>query len=74
MVQSGRVTFGEMEAVAFGRPTAEVIGEEAQRLDANRVFLRVSGTLNRTTGEIAKVRQALGDRFAGVFDRMPPHT
>src|SRR5215207_4914179 len=34
----------------------------------------VSGTLNRTTDEIDKVRRALGNRCAGVFDRMPPHT
>jgi maleylacetate reductase len=74
MLQSGRVSFGTMEAVAFGKPAGEAIGEEARRLDAKRVFLMVSGTLNRTTNEIAKVRQALGDRFAGIFDRMPPHT
>jgi maleylacetate reductase len=74
MLQSGRVSFGAMEAVAFGEPAAAAIGEEAHRLDAKRVFLMVSGTLNRTTDEIAKVRQALGDRFAGIFDRMPPHT
>ena len=60
MVQSGRVTFGAMEAVAFGRRAAEVIGEEAQRLTADRVFLMVSGTLNRTTGEIAKVHWCEG--------------
>jgi len=60
MVQSGRVTFGEMEAVAFGRPAAEAIGEEAQRLAANRVFLMVSGTLNPMTGEIAKVHRCEG--------------
>jgi maleylacetate reductase len=74
MVQSGRVTFGAMEVVVFGRPAAEAIGEEARRLGAERMFLMVSGTLNRTTDEIAKVRQALGNRFAGIFDRMPPHT
>jgi maleylacetate reductase len=74
MVRSGRVTFGEMEAVVFGRPAAEAIGEEVARLGAKRVFLMVSGTLNRTTDEIAKVRQALGDRCAGIFDRMPQHT
>jgi maleylacetate reductase len=34
----------------------------------------VSGTLNRTTDEITKVRRALGNRFAGLFDQMPPHT
>jgi maleylacetate reductase len=74
MMQSGRVAFGEMDAVAFGRPAAETVGEEARRLSAERVFLMVGGTLNRTTGEIARVRRALGNRFAGVFDRMPPHT
>src|SRR5713226_1986643 len=74
MLNSGRVVFGEMEAVVFGKPASEAIAEEARRLDAERVFLMVSGTLNRTTDEIAKVRRALGNRFAGIFDRMPPHT
>jgi len=74
MLQSGRVAFGEMEVVVFGRPAAEVVAEEARQREAERVFLMVSGTLNRTTEEIAKVRRALGNRFAGLFDRMPPHT
>jgi len=74
MLRPGRVAFGAMEAVVFGRPAAEALAEEARRLDAERVFLMVSGTLNRTTDEIAKVRKALGNRVAGVFDRMPPHT
>lgn len=74
MLQSGRVAFGAMEAVAFGKPAAETVAEEARRRDAERVFLMVSGTLNRTTDEIARVRRALGNRFAGLFDHMPPHT
>src|SRR5215218_5944781 len=74
MLQTGRVAFGAMEAVAFGKQTAETLAEEACRRGAKRVFLMVSGTLNRTTYEIAKVRCALGNRFAGVFDHMPPHT
>jgi maleylacetate reductase len=74
MPQSGRVAFGAMEAVVFGKPAAAAVGEEARRREAERVFLMVSGTLNRTTDEIAKVRQALGNRFAGLFDQMPPHT
>src|SRR5712671_5862265 len=74
MPQSGRIAFGEMDAVVFGRPAAEALADEARCLDAERVFLMVSGTLNRTTDEIAKVRRALGNRFAGLFDRMPPHT
>jgi maleylacetate reductase len=74
MLQSGRVVFAQMEEVLFGRPAAESVAEETRRLDAHRVFLMVSGTLNRQTDEIQKIRRELGDRCAGVFDQMPPHT
>jgi maleylacetate reductase len=74
MQQRGRIAFGAMESVTFGRPAAEMVAEEARRRDAERVFLMASGTLNRATDEVAKVRRALGNRFAGLFDRMPPHT
>src|SRR5437764_162337 len=74
MPRSGRIAFGAMESVTFGRSAAEAIAEEARRIAAERVFLMVSGTLNRATDEIAQVRRALGNRCAGVFDDMPPHT
>jgi maleylacetate reductase len=34
----------------------------------------VSGTLNRETDEIEKIRTALGARCVATFDAMPPHT
>ncbi|WP_440131712.1 iron-containing alcohol dehydrogenase [Bradyrhizobium sediminis] len=34
----------------------------------------VSGTLNRETDEIEKIRTALGPRCVGTFDAMRPHT
>src|SRR2546421_1021088 len=74
MLQSGRVAFGAMETVVFGKPAAETVAEEARRREAERVFLMVSGTLNRTTDEVARVQRALGNRFAGLFDHMPAHT
>jgi maleylacetate reductase len=74
MQHSGRIAFGAMESVIFGRPAGEVVAEEARRREAERVFLMASGTLNRATDEVAKVRRALGNRFAGLFDQMPPHT
>jgi maleylacetate reductase len=37
-------------------------------------MLMVSGTLNRTTDEIAKIRKLLGERCVAVFDKMPAHT
>jgi maleylacetate reductase len=74
MPQAGRIAFGQMEAVTFGRPAAEAVAEEARRAGADRVFLMTSGTLNRGTDEVARVRRALGNRCAGLFDQMPPHT
>jgi len=74
MLRSGRVVFNEIDEVLFGTPAADAIAEVSRRIDKHRVFLMVSGTLNRTTDEIEKVRRALGQRCVGVFDRMPPHT
>ncbi|MCB4825085.1 iron-containing alcohol dehydrogenase [Roseicella aerolata] len=74
MTQQGRVVFTAMEEVVFGRPAAEAVAELATRAGAERVFLMVSGTLHRQTGEIARIRAALGNKVAAVFDRMPAHT
>jgi len=74
MTQTGKVVLSRMDEVVFGRPAAESVAEQARRLGADRVFLMVSGTLNRETDEIGKIRAALGNRCVGLFDRMPPHT
>jgi maleylacetate reductase len=63
-----------MDEVVFGRPAAEAVVGQTDRLRASRAFLMVSGTLNRQTDEINKIRRALGPRYAGIFDAMPPHT
>ena len=73
-MRKGRVVFGAMDEVVFGVPAATAIPEQLDRLGATRAFLMVSGTLNRTTDEIEKIREALGPRCAGTFDAMPPHT
>jgi maleylacetate reductase len=73
-VHRGRVVFGAMDEVIFGTPAAEAIVGQVDRLGASRVFLMASGTLNRTTDEIGKIRKALGPRCVGTFDAMPPHT
>jgi len=73
-VHKGRVVFGAMDEVVFGRSAAEAVPEQMARLGARRAFLMVSGTLNRQTGEVEKIRQALGSRYALTFDAMPPHT
>jgi maleylacetate reductase len=73
-VHKGRVVFGAMDEVVFGRPASGAILEQLDRLGAQRAFLMVSGTLNRQTDEIENIRRALGPRCVGTFDAMPPHT
>ncbi len=74
MTRSGRIVFGRMEEVVYGKPAAQAVAEIAQRAEATRVFLMASSTLNTKTDEIAKVRHALGNRCAGTYAAMPPHT
>jgi len=73
-MHKGRVVFGAMEEVVFGQEAAQAIVAQMERLGSSRAFLMVSGTLNRQTDEINKIRQAIGTRCAGTFDAMPQHT
>ena len=74
MTTAGRVVFGKMDEVIFGTPAVQAVADLARRAKAKRVFLMVSGTLNRETEEIARIRAALGNTCAAVFDRVPAHT
>src|SRR6266852_2350762 len=71
---AGNYQYPTMESVIYGKPAAEALREEAERLGAKRVYLVVSRTLNTTTEEIEHIRKALGDRHAGTFDGVPQHT
>ncbi len=73
-MHKGRVVFGAMDEVVFGTAAAEAIMAQVDRLGVNSAFLMVSGTLNRQTDEIAKIKAALGSRCVGTFDAMPAHT
>jgi maleylacetate reductase len=74
MRAAGTHLFPMMDRVLYGRPAAHALLDEVERLNKRRVFLMVSRTLNSTTNEIEKIRAALGDRFAGLFDQIPQHT
>jgi len=74
MQTAGSYQFPPMEQVIYGKPAAEALREEAERLDARGVFLIASRTLNTKTDEIEKLRTSLGDRYAGTFDGIPQHT
>jgi len=63
-----------MEEVHYGKPAAQAVAELVKDLGAQRAFLMASGTLNRETDEVEKVRRALGNKCVGTFDRMPAHS
>src|SRR5262245_64992963 len=65
-------SFPGLERLVYGRPAAQSLAAEVERIGAKRVFFIVSGTMNRTTDEVEKVRAALRDRHAGTYDGIPP--
>ncbi|MFV0298223.1 MAG: iron-containing alcohol dehydrogenase [Hyphomicrobiaceae bacterium] len=73
-MQSGTMVFTAMNRVIFGKPAADAVVAEAERLGAKRVFILSGQTLNRQTSEVEKIRSALGGRFAGLCDHMPSHS
>jgi maleylacetate reductase len=73
-MRSGTYRFPPMESVVYGRPFAEALRNEVDRGGANAVFLLASGTLNRETDMVGQVRNALGNRLAGVHARIGAHT
>ena len=73
-MQSGTIVFTRLDRVIFGQPAAAAVRAEAERLGARRVFLLTGRSLNRETAVVSGIVGALGDRFAGLHDEMPPHS
>src|SRR6478672_4678439 len=74
MRKSGIHNFPAIDRVVYGKAAADSLKDEAERLDAKRVYLIVSRTLNTKTDEIEKIRAALDDRYAATFEGIPQHT
>jgi len=71
---SGTYRFPPMESVVYGRPFAEAVKESVDRSGVNAVFLLASGTIDRETDMVGQIRNALGNRLAGVHARIGAHT
>ena len=69
-MQSGTLIFPVIERLIYGEPAAQAVAAEAERRGAQRVFIMSSGTLNRNTGEVTKMCDALGARlFTRIVQR-----
>jgi alcohol dehydrogenase class IV len=70
----GSYPYLPLERVVFGQPAAQAAAEEAARIGARKVFIVASKSLSRKTVAIEEIRQALGERYAGLFDGCIAHT
>ena len=71
---SGVYRFPAMESVVFGKPFAEAMAQEVDRVEARAVFILASGTLARETNTVDRLHQMLGNRLAGVCAKIGAHT
>jgi maleylacetate reductase len=63
-----------MERVIYGIPLVEALSQEIERIGAKAVYVLSSGTLARQTDVIDRVRDVLGNKFAGLCARIGAHT
>jgi maleylacetate reductase len=73
-MQSGVYRYPAMDRVIYGRPFADVLGAEVDRLDARAVYVLASGSLARETDVVTRIRGVLGNRCAGVTAKIGAHT
>ena len=69
---AGLHRFYATERIIYGRPVREALAEEVERLAKARVLVITNEPVARTE-ILDQVRQALGDRVAGVFDTVTAH-
>ena len=73
-MKSATYEYLAQERVIYGRPAAEAIVAEADRLGAKRLFIVSSNSLSNKTSAITDLRNGLGDRSVGLFDGCVAHT
>ena len=73
-MMSGAYRFPAMESVIYGKPFTDAIKDEVERADAHAVFVLASGTLERETDLVARLKATLGNRFAGLHAKIGSHT
>jgi maleylacetate reductase len=74
MRKTGIHNLPTIDRVVYGKAACDALNDEAVRLDAKRVFLIVSRTLNTKTDEIERIRRALGNKHVATFDGIEQHT
>jgi maleylacetate reductase len=73
-MQTGTFRYPPMDSVIYGKPFAEALAGEAQRLGASAVYVLAGRTLSRETDVLDQLRGALGNKLAGICTDIGAHT
>jgi maleylacetate reductase len=73
-MESGVYRYPDMDRVIYGKPFADALGAEVDRLEARAVYVLASGSLARDTDLVDRIRGTLGNRCAGVASKIGAHT
>lgn len=71
---TGTYRYPRIDGIVFGTPWPEALRQAVERAGAGRVFAVVSGSLLRAMPLEAALREALGQRFAGLADGIRAHS
>jgi maleylacetate reductase len=73
-MQSGIYSYPGTRRIIYGTGFTEALMREVETFGARRVYLLASGTLERETDVVQRLRAALADRLAGVCASIGAHT
>ena len=73
-MQSGIYSYPGTSRIVYGTDFVGALKRELDLTGERRVFILASGTLERSTDAIRRVRAALGERCAGVCAKIGAHT
>jgi maleylacetate reductase len=73
-MQNGIYSYPATSRIVYGTDCAEALARELDLVGARRVYVLASGTLERSTDVTRRVRDALGERYAGTCARIGAHT
>ena len=72
MIQS--FSYSPLERVYCDHKLEEILPVEIELMDINKIFIVSSSTLSKKTKEIEKIKNILGDKLVGIFDRCEEHS
>ena len=72
MIQS--FTYSPLERVYCDHKLEEIIPLEIESININKIFIVASSTLSKKTKEIEKIKDILGNKLVGIFDRCKEHS